>query len=634
MPYFAVELSKIAILLDVLWIHLKLSGAVMRAELQQALTDMAHGRQQRAETMMRACLAREPGFVAGMEVLAMALAQQGAASEARIWFERAAHLQPQISAAWMNLGNVCLECEDADAAAVAFQHARALGTHDVAWLLGYGLALLGKACFVEAHRHLEAAFLLEPGAVDVRLAYAQSLAELEYFDALSACLDGLTEPPCITTQRRALAWLLAQAGKDREAVRLYAQLLSEFPHEVELRAQYALLLERLNRVEDAAEVLDGMMADNAGKAAGLVALAAARVARRQRRPAEAIARVQRGLQSLQPAAMLAQLQFELARSYDLLGNQDSVMTALEQAHLAAGRAFGQRSKTEASGVLAWLDQRLVRPLSAPPAKACDRVDMPEDPVFLVGFPRSGTTLLERMLDAHPQLAALDERPALEAVIDRLRSAPGWRGDDLDASLASMGMAEVVAAKRHYWDEVGRYVVVEGRLVDKYPLTMTRLPYVAQLFPAAHWLLLLRHPCDCVLSCYMQAFGSNGGALAFGSLESTARTYATIMAWWQEQSAQVSANVHILRYEDLVSDPDRELSEVMSFLSLSMEQQQRSFDEQARRREVRINTPSYAQVAQPLNCNAVGRWRSYRKYFTQDVLDVLAPWVHRYGYTLD
>lgn len=607
----------------------------MQLELENAVENLQQGRHDLAEAAMRRLLDAAPDFAPAMEVLAMALAGQGRLQEAREGFSSAAVLQPDSVSVWMNLGNVCLESEDAAAAGVAFERARALGAADVAWLLGYGLALLGQARFSDANGFLEAALASEPEAMDVRLAYAQSLAELEHFEELAACLQGVRADALSPGERQALAWLLAQAGSDEAAQQLYRQVIAEAPQAGESRIQFALLLERLNRVEEADQVLHAVGPEHAQVAAGMFELAAARVLRRQQQQRLAIERLSDGLRRDLAPAMQAQLQFELARNHDQLGEVVPAMQSLASAHDAAERAFRQRSPDVATApVLQWLQQRLLRPASETWAQAATDAALPRDPVFLVGFPRSGTTLLERILDAHSELDVLDERPALEVAIAQLRALPSWQDDDLGAALDALSPADIAAARRCYWNEVNRRLVPQGRLVDKYPLTMTRLPYVARLFPHADWLLLLRHPCDCVLSCYMQAFGSNGGAMAFSSLESTARTYVEIMGWWHEQRKLAPARVHMLRYEDMVADLPAQLSALMAFLSLPMQHTQLSFDSHAGARSRRINTPSYSQVVQPLNAGAVGRWRSYRSFFNAQTLAMLEPWVQRYGYSLD
>ncbi len=601
-----------------------------KIQLDQALERLQCGRADEAEALLKHVMQVTPDAMDALQLLALAVAQQGRAEEARALFSEATQRQPKAPDAWINLGNACLECGDHAAADSAFQHARELAGDDVAVLLGQGLAWLGLQRFVDAHEVLKKAFAVEPDAADVRLAYAQSLSELERFDELAACLVGIRAADLNVVQQGALAWLWAQAGNDEQALALYQQRLAAMPADHESRIRLALLLERLNRVDDAADALKLAAADTSG----MWALASARVLRRQGRALEAIECLRAALPQPVPLTMQAQLQFEQAKCHDAGGAVDEVMKALARAHDAAGRAFQQRMpNATAPAVLGWLQQSMRQ--HAPEAwNAMVDDAQPADPIFLVGFPRSGTTLLERMLDGHRQLDVLDERPALEVAIEYLRAQSGWNDDDLDASLNRLTSEQLKQAREIYWQQVHRHLQPSGRLVDKYPLTMTRLPYVARLFPQAQWLLLLRHPCDCVLSCHMQAFGINGGALAFASLESTANTYATVMAWWEAQRQLVPAQVHVLRYEDLVQAPAAELDAVMAFLSLQLEPAQLASHQASAARTRRINTPSYAQVIQPINANAVGRWLRYREHFSEAILATLAPWLQRYGYGLD
>ncbi len=602
----------------------------MQFRFEQALGAFHRGEWETAEFQLRTLLAEAPAFVPAVELLAMVLAQQGQVQAARALFQHAAALQPEAAQVWINLGNACLEDDDPRSADAAFMRARTLGAGDVAYLLGHGLAQLGNGNYVEAQHLLKAAFDQEPAA-DVRLAYGQCLAELERFDALQDCLQGVDAAQLAPRQLPVLAWLLAQAGSDEAALQLYTQLLQQPTVADETRVQMALLLERLNRVDEAARVLTGVQAR---AVTPMRALCAARVARRSGNAVLALQELAPALQQQMPASMRAQLLFELARCQERLDQVDASMHALAQAHAAAGSAFIARAPAQAAAPpLGWLQQRLHAPAPRSWQQPFDDA-LPADPVFLVGFPRSGTTLLERMLDGHSRLDVLDERPALEVMIEALRLQPGWRDEALDAALDGAAPELLRQARRRYWQEVARYVQPRGRLVDKYPLTMTRLPYVARLFPRADWLLLLRHPCDCVLSCHMQAFGINGGALAFASLESTARTYAAVMQWWEEQRARVPARVHVLRYEDLVQDVPGRLQALMDFLSLPMEPAQLASHHASAARSRRINTPSYAQVIQPVNAAAVDRWKRYRAHFSDATLAALAPWVERYGYGLD
>lgn len=594
------------------------------------------GRYNQVEMLVREALTGmrdEQAEVQWLNLLAFSLAAQARPEEAREIFARLARVQPHESAHLLNLGNACLEAGDPPAAIEAFEQARLVGGEGVACLLGYGLALLACAKFEPARKLLAEAHALEPDAVDVRLAYAQSLAELEYFDRIEGLVGSLEEDALTQEQRRVLAWLLAQAGVDERAVAAYQRLLAADSRDVESRIKLALLLERLNRLDQADALLQhGTIAQAPMDA--MKALALGRLRRRLGDPAGAATLLEQGRTLASRGAMMAQLHFELAKCYEGTNQPDSCMAALAVAHEQAEVAFGQRfPHVSRRDVLGWLNDRVDH--DAPVTWRSPVEDgAAQDPVFLVGFPRSGTTLLERVLDAHPALDVLDERPALETAIAELRQLPRWHDQSLTDALDGLDPSVLQSARRTYWREVERHVVPQGRLVDKYPLYLTRVPYVARLFPRSAWLLLLRHPCDCVLSCHMQAFGMNGGALVFRSLETTAEAYAAVMEHWDSQISKMPMPVHVLRYEDLVVDFHGQLDRIMNFLSLARVTAQDDFSVEAARRDRRINTPSYSQVIQPVNASAVGRWRRYRRHFDQRTLDLLRPWAERHGYSLE
>jgi tetratricopeptide (TPR) repeat protein len=594
------------------------------------------GRYNQVERLAREAIAgirNEQVEAQWLNLLAFSLAAQARPQEAREIFARLTRLQAREPAHLLNLGNACLEAGDPHAALEAFERARSMGATGTAYLLGYGSALLACAKFSQARELLAEAHALEPEAVDVRLAYAQCLAELEYFDRIEGLVGSLEEDALTQEQRRVLAWLLAQAGVDERAVATYHRLLVADPDDVESRIKLALLLERLNRLDEAEALLQHEKVAQAPIDA-MKALALGRLRRRLGDATGAAMLLEQGRALASGGAMMAQIHFELAKCYESTDQPDACMAALAVAHEQAEMAFRQRfPSVSRSDVLGWLNERLDRDTPLSWQSSIDD-GAAQDPIFLVGFPRSGTTLLERVLDSHPALSVLDERPALEAAIAELRRLPRWCDQSLADALDGLDPAVLHTARSTYWREVERHVVPHGRLVDKYPLYLTRVPYVARLFPGSAWLLLLRHPCDCVLSCHMQAFGMNGGALAFRSLETTAEAYAAAMEHWESQISRTPMSVHTLRYEDLVTDFHGQLDRVMAFLSLARQAVQDDFSMKAAHRDRRINTPSYSQVIQPVNASAIGRWQRYRRYFGQHTLDLLRPWAERYDYSLE
>lgn len=583
-----------------------------------------------AEARARAGLAVSPDHGGWLQLLALSLASQGRAAEAREGFAALAAREPEVTAHWLNLGNACLDLALPAPALEAFEHAAGLGASGVALDLGLGLALLERGRVADALPRLQAAHAADP-APDTTLALARCLLALGRQDEAADCVAGLGTAVLDPRQAESLSWILAQAGRDADAEAVLAGVLARHPAQGGLRVQYALLLERLNRRHEARAQLEHPAVAEAG-ADPNHGLARGRLARRDGKHAAALAGFDAAAAVAADPATLATLHFERARTFDAMADSDAAMAALAIAHDQAAAALAQRypAATAEAHRLDWLDERLDGP--APVQWRDPRRDgLPADPWFLVGFPRSGTTLLEGILDSHPMLASLDERPALEAAITALKAfhAPG-------ADAWEPGPDAIAAARRAYWGGVDRYVPPPRppHLLDKYPLHLGRLPYIARLFPEARIVLALRHPCDCVLSCYMQDFGINGSVLSFGSLDAAARTYAQIMGYWEDQRPRVASPVHAVRHEDLLDDFDGSIGAVLDGLGLPPDPAVHAYREQLAARQRRIRTPSYWQVVEPLRRDGVDRWRRYRRHFSPDALRLLAPFAARYGYAID
>ena len=321
--------------------------------------------------------------------------------------------------------------------------------------------------------------------------------------------------------------------------------------------------------------------------------------------------------------------FALGRVRDKLGDIEGAMHALQRAH-----AIQLRS---AELVVPQLLAPGVKPLSASAARV-DRAkyqlwpQLPapstqESPVFIVGFPRSGTTLLEQILDAHPQLRSMDERAFLQNVVDRMSDFACRYPDDLGALSSAqcddlrqlyINLASAVAPR-----------AIGQRIVDKNPLNLLRLPLIYRLFPNARIILALRHPCDVILSCYMQTFRSPAYAVLCSSLERLVQGYVIAMQFWLDQTAVFKPTVMELRYEDLLTDFSGHVDRIGDFIGLHDTGQMLSYHEHALRKGY-IATPSYSQVIEPPHKRAVNRWHPYRKFF-EPFLPQLKTIMDHWGY---
>lgn len=248
----------------------------------------------------------------------------------------------------------------------------------------------------------------------------------------------------------------------------------------------------------------------------------------------------------------------------------------------------------------------------------------DDPVFLVGFPRSGTTLLDTILMGHPRIMVMEEQPPLNIVDRELGGL---------AAVAGLDANGLRAARDHYFREVEAIQPLEpGKLlVDKSPLFLTKAALIARLFPDARFILALRHPCDVVLSCFMSNFRLNNAMSNFLRLEDAAEFYDLVFSHWERSRALLPLNVHTIVYERLVEDVEGQVRPLFDWLGLDWHAQALDHRSTAKGRGL-ITTASYSQVTEPIYKRAAGRWTRYRKEL-EPILPVLQPWIEKFGYSL-
>jgi tetratricopeptide (TPR) repeat protein len=246
-------------------------------------------------------------------------------------------------------------------------------------------------------------------------------------------------------------------------------------------------------------------------------------------------------------------------------------------------------------------------------------------VFLVGFPRSGTTLLEQVLASHPDIVTLEERLFLKPAEDEYMVDP-----EGISRLARAPDAALAPYRNMYWRDVAdRGIDARGKiLVDKLPLGSLLLPLFGKIFPGSRILFALRDPRDVVLSCFRRAFAFNPAMHQFTTLPGAAAFYDRAMALAMEYRRIVPLPLHVVRHEALVHDFEARATEICDFLGVEWNDAMRDFAAAAARRT--INTPSAPQVRRGLNAEGIGHWRNYRQHLAS-VLPVIAPWVERFGY---
>jgi tetratricopeptide (TPR) repeat protein len=304
--------------------------------------------------------------------------------------------------------------------------------------------------------------------------------------------------------------------------------------------------------------------------------------------------------------------FEAAQAEQALGRLDRAFAALVTANrrqlraMPPGKVDPARAFARVRSLGVMLDDAEPAMLAGPPRERGRGLDH-RAPVFLVGFPRSGTTLLDQILDSHPLVRVLEERPLVTGMIGRLKAA----GHAYPEALASLDDATLDTLRAGYFADRDRHIDVgaDTVFIDKMPLNITDAALIRRVFPDARFLLSVRDPCDVCLSCFMQAFELNDWMAVFTDLDATARLYGAVFDLWFRTAAKLDLDHHVVRYEDLTADLRGTAAAAMRYLGLDWDDRMAAFHVHARQRG-HLATPSHAQVTQPVYRHAVNRWRRY------------------------
>jgi hypothetical protein len=309
-----------------------------------------------------------------------------------------------------------------------------------------------------------------------------------------------------------------------------------------------------------------------------------------------------------------------------MGRQAEAFTAYAEAGKAMHELYAPARDAEVEMALA-RSRRLAAYVAKAPADAwtSEPGGSPvRSHVFLVGFPRSGTTLLGQILASHPDIAVLEEKRTLTHCADLVAT------DQALDKLVAMGSAELAPYRAEYWRCAAGYDLGRrGVLVDKMPLNSELLLLIARLFPEAKIVFAIRDPRDVVLSCFRRRFNMNRQMYELLTLEGAAAFYDSIMRLSELYRGKLSLPFLDLRYEALVDDFEGQAKRLCDFIGVPYDAALAQFADRARTRN--ILTPSATQVVRGLYRQGMGQWTAYRDQLAP-VLPVLAPWVSHFGYS--
>ena len=523
---------------------------------------------------------------------AFQLYQSGQAEKAATICHQVLRTQPQQPDALHVLGNVAKDQGQLQQALQYFQQGLRAAPQHVHLLNSAGLLFRKMGYLREARQCFERAIEIDPG----------------YFQG-----------------RYNLANLCRAEGDLGRARELYRQVLKQHSRNADALANLASILEQEHELDEAQSLATKAVAVDPGNYIARVTLA--NIARREQN----YDAVLENLGSLLDDSRLSPVNFTVAaglvaQAREGLGEYAEAFELYQRANdtvhdMHAGIMKGLRSMYAPESLRILLEFFSGRELPAPEASRDDQ----RAPVFLVGFPRSGTTLLDQILSSHSQVTVLEEKENLEEFYGRFPAAPA-RLDELmqcpDEHLEDW--------RDNYWQKIGNEIDLgeASLVVDKLPLNTILLGHIRKLFPSAKIVFALRDPRDAVFSCFQQRFGMNQAMFQFLRLETAVSYYDQVMSLARVYVDQLSIPVHRVRYESVISDFDEEVAGVLAYLGLPWEDAVRQYQAVASQR--RISTPSARDVIRPLYSTSIGKWRRY-----EDLLDgrlePLEPWVEYWGY---
>lgn len=509
-------------------------------------------RHDEAEAAFRTALARAPGDARLHNFLGHVLRAAGRAEEALQQFRAAVAAQPDLPVAHYNVGTVLAGQGDYAAAVEAFQRSITLGTETPAVLL--------------------------------------NLAELnqfrERFGAAEEILQRLTRNfPDLAEGWEALAEFRYSLGSVEAAGVAYDRALALDPASPVALAGRALLHELWGDIDDGLSLLAGKPDHS------LVVHARARLLRRKGEQARALELLRPLAKRDDDLARDPRLYFSMGEMLDELGRYDEAFAAFDHANAIKPAPFDPAAQDRHIGQLS---DRFDAAWFADAAKA--RAGGP-CPVFIVGMPRSGTSLVEQILATHGQVHAGGERLEVPQIVRGL----GGAFESLDAGACQ-------ALRQRYLDSCGAVDASVSHWTDKLPKNFLNLGLIAVLFPDARVIWCQRDARDTGLSVYFQNmnFRSDPWTSRLEHIACYSRGCTRLMEHWRQV---LPLPVLPVRYEALIDQPEQHIRALLDFLELPWEPACLEFHRTRRL----VNTASYAQVRKPIYRSSVGRWKHYEKH---------------------
>jgi tetratricopeptide (TPR) repeat protein len=483
--------------------------------------------------------------------------------------------------------------------------------------------LLGMA---EANRgNLPAALSSVQSAVRLRTSaeYLAQLARLLVMakrdaDALSTAAQALALQPNDAITLDTIGGVYSRLSAHTQALPCFEQAVAKNPKHAQMRFNYAASLSFTGQFEAAEEHFEAAIGLNPRFVKAHSSLSSVRTQTPERNH---VARLAALLADTTDSADRLHLHYALAKEHEDLKNREAVFQHLDTAN--------RRRKSELGYDIGWdrtIFDRLRERFAEPDYFIGDgaRIDPTQAPIFVLGMPRTGTTLVDRILSSHPDVESAGELQVMQIGLKRLARTTGRYALDPE-TIDAVRALQPAQLGQLYMDSAAPYRKSARRFVDKLPLNFLYIGYLARALPDAKIVCLRRHPLDTVWSNYRHLFATNFSYYSYSyDLADTAAYYAMfdgLLRFWQQL---FPGRVLEIQYETLVDDQEAQTRRLLNHCNLSWDERCLSFHQN----DAAVATPSATQVRQPMYRSALGRWRHYeqflepaRRYFVEHGIEL-------------
>jgi len=536
--------------------------------------------------------------------LALALDMAGKAQEAATSYRDVLVIEPDNFSARYNLARQLYALDQPRAAVGQFREALRLQPDwpEAQNNLAISLRAVGEC--QAAIELLEQALAAQPGSARLLHTLGDTFdQDGQYGKALAAYQRALASAPEDVSLLAAVGRVLLRAGRPVEAAEHYRRVLEQHGGDRELTLGMVNLYEAMGDYKQACAMLLPLLKDSAEDAG--IALKFADLCKYTGHCAEAIQTLEKLIESggHQPETARS-LRFALGRLLDDAASYDRAFMHFKEANMRKHARYD-------SGRFDAIVDTIIDAYPVEHENACAQIgagDAGPGMIFIVGMPRSGTSLVEQILDCHSSCQGAGELDILPRLVAALANPAAGEGLPYPMCMKTITRERLTEYRAHYLSRVRQLVDIRASLVsDKMPENFLHLGLIELLFPDAKILHCVRDQLDTCLSCYFQEFsGTHEYAYDLASLGARYTQYQKLMAQWRRR---LRIPIHDVSYEALVTNTRVTCLAMFDYLGLSWEEQCLQFHKSARL----ATTASQQQVKQPIYDRSIGRWKHYDRH---------------------